>query len=60
MSFGLKNTGATYEILVNKMFKKQIGKTMEIYIDEMVVKYQKLRTVFKILKKHSISWISST
>lgn len=25
MSFGLKNTGATYQQLVNRMFKQQIG-----------------------------------
>ncbi|KAI5317410.1 hypothetical protein L3X38_037117 [Prunus dulcis] len=31
MPFGLKNAGATYQRLVNKIFKKQIGKTMEAY-----------------------------
>ena len=38
MSFDLKNAGATYQRMVTKMFKGQIGKTMEIYIDDMVVK----------------------
>uniref|UniRef100_A0A2N9EPU0 RNase H type-1 domain-containing protein n=1 Tax=Fagus sylvatica TaxID=28930 RepID=A0A2N9EPU0_FAGSY len=38
MPFGLKNAGATYQRMVTKMFKDQIGKTMEIYIDDMVVK----------------------
>ncbi|XP_019233822.1 PREDICTED: uncharacterized protein LOC109214370 [Nicotiana attenuata] len=38
MPFGLKNAGATYQRLVNKMFVKQIGKTMEVYIDDMLVK----------------------
>ena len=38
MPFDLKNTGATYQRMVTKMFKDQIGKTMEIYIDDMVVK----------------------
>ena len=38
MSFGLKNAGATYQRMVTKMFKDLIGKTMEIYIDDMVVK----------------------
>ena len=37
MPFGLKNTGATYQRLVNKMFKEMIGKTMEVYIDDMLV-----------------------
>ena len=30
MLFGLKNAGATYQHLVNVMFKEQIGKTMEV------------------------------
>ncbi|XP_019251114.1 PREDICTED: uncharacterized protein LOC109230032 [Nicotiana attenuata] len=38
MPFGLKNAGATYQRLVNKMFERQIGKTMEVYIDDMLVK----------------------
>ena len=38
MSFGLRNAGATYQHLVNAMFKNLIGDTMEVYIDDMVVK----------------------
>ena len=38
MPFGLKNTGATYQRLVNKMFSKQIGRNMEVYVDDMLVK----------------------
>ena len=38
MPFGLKNTGVTYQRLVNKMFQKQIGASMEVYIDDMLVK----------------------
>ena len=38
MPFGLKNAGATYQRLVNKMFQKQIGTSMEVYIDDMLVK----------------------
>ena len=38
MSFGHNNTGATYQRLVNRMFQKQIGATMEVYIDDMLVK----------------------
>ena len=38
MPFGLKNAGATYQRLVNRMFKKQIDTTMEVYIDDMLVK----------------------
>ena len=38
MPFGLKNARATYYRLVNKMFQKQIGTSMEVYIDDMLVK----------------------
>ena len=38
MPFGLKNVGATYQRLVNKMFQKQIGTSMEVYIYDMLVK----------------------
>ena len=36
--FGLKNAGATYQRLVNKMFSKQIRRNMEVYVDDMLVK----------------------
>ena len=38
MPFGLKNVGATYQRLVNKMFNKKIGRNMEAYVDDMLVK----------------------
>ena len=38
MPFGLKNAGATYQRLVDRMFQKQIGASMEVYIDDMLVK----------------------
>ncbi|CAL8167912.1 unnamed protein product [Prunus armeniaca] len=41
MPFGLKNAGATYQRLVNKIFKEQIGKTMGVYMDDMLVKAPK-------------------
>ena len=41
MPFKLKNAGATYQRLVNKMFQKQIGTSMEVYIDDMLVKSMK-------------------
>ena len=40
--FGLKNVGATYQRLVDKMFQKQIGASMEVYIDDMLVKLVKV------------------
>ena len=38
MPFGLKNTGATYQHLVNKVFADKIGQTMEVYVNDMLVK----------------------
>ncbi|XP_038679442.1 uncharacterized protein LOC119980719 [Tripterygium wilfordii] len=38
MPFELKNAGATYQRLVNKMFSKYLGDTMEVYIDDMLLK----------------------
>ena len=44
MSFGLKNAGATYQRLVNQVFNKQIGKNMEVYVDNMFVKTKEVKT----------------
>ena len=41
MSFGLKNAGATYHCLMNKIFNQQLSITMEVYIDDMLVKSRK-------------------
>ena len=38
MPFGLKNAGATYQRMVTTMFGNQIGKIVEVYIDDMLVK----------------------
>ena len=41
MSFGLKNAGATYQRLMNKMFAHQIERNVQVYVDDMLVKSQK-------------------
>ena len=38
MPFGLKNVGSTYQRIKTRMFESLLGKNIEIYIDEMVVK----------------------
>ena len=38
MPFGLKNIGATYQRLVNNMFSKKIGRNMEMYVNDMLIK----------------------
>jgi hypothetical protein len=38
MHFRFKNVGTTYQRMVNKIFKNQLGKIMEGYIDDMLVK----------------------
>ena len=59
MLFGLINARATYQILVNMIFKEQIGKTMKVYVDDMLVKSKEacdhikhLGEMFKILRKY--------
>ena len=61
MSFGLKNVGATYQRLVNKMFSQQIGRNMEVYVDDMLVKSKKelthldnMKETFATLKKYQM------
>ena len=55
MPFRLKNAGVTYQMLVNKMFKDLIRDTMEVYIDDMLVKSLKAVDQSPIWKKTSAS-----
>ncbi|CAL9001627.1 unnamed protein product [Prunus brigantina] len=61
MPFGLKNAGATYQRLVNSIFAPLIGNTMEVYVDDMLVKSRttdqhipNLSAVFTILKQYKM------
>ena len=38
MPFGLKNAGATFQRMVTEVFKPQIGRNMEVCVDDMIVK----------------------
>ena len=61
MPFGLKNAGATYQRMMTRMFRDKIGCTVEVYIDDMVVKSkQEIRRVedlqgtFEVLQRHKL------
>ena len=61
MPFGLKNTGATYQRLVTKMFKPLLGKTMEVYIVDMLIKSKEhpdhaghLQEAFELLQEYNM------
>ncbi|GKB62967.1 reverse transcriptase domain-containing protein [Tanacetum coccineum] len=38
MPFGLKNASATYQQLVDKAFDSQVGRNIEVYVDDLVIK----------------------
>ncbi|KAL0440322.1 UNVERIFIED_CONTAM: Retrovirus-related Pol polyprotein from transposon.6 [Sesamum latifolium] len=42
MPFGLKNAGTTYQRLLDLMFQEQLGRNMEVYIDDMLVKSRQM------------------
>jgi len=59
MPFGLKNAGAMYQRLVNKVFESLISKTMEVYVDDIITKSVKeadhvrdLEETFKLLRTY--------
>ena len=61
MLFGLKNAGATYQWMMTRMFRDKIRRTIEVYIDDMVVKRKHetqhiddLKGVFKVLRQHRL------
>jgi hypothetical protein len=52
MTFGLKNAGATYQRVMNYIFHKLIGRIVEMYIDDVVVKSKSYKEHLMDLKKH--------
>ena len=61
MPFGLKNAGSTYQRMMTRMFESQLVKSIEVYIDDMVVKSKvvskhvgDLENIFEFLRKHKL------
>ena len=51
MPFRLKNARATYQRLVNRIFRKQIGRNVEVFMDDMLVKSKEELTHLDDLKE---------
>ena len=61
MLFGLKNVGSTYQRMITRMVEPQLGKNIEIYVDDMVVKSKMvtkhlgdLGDIFDVLRRHKL------
>ena len=61
MPFGVKNAGSTNQRMMTRMFKSQLGKNIEIYIDDMVVKSKvvsehlgDLGDILEVLRKYKL------
>ena len=61
MSFSLKNVGATYQRLMNKLFTHQIRRNVQVFVDDMLVKSRKednhlddLRETFDTLRSYNM------
>ncbi|XP_065633577.1 uncharacterized protein LOC136069222 [Quercus suber] len=61
MPFGLKNAGSTYQRMMTRIFEPQLGRNIEIYIDDMMVKrkvvaehVKDLESTFEVLRKYKL------
>ena len=61
MPFGLKNARSTYQRMMTKMFEPQLGKNIEVYINDIVVKSKEvsdhvedLGSIFETLREHKL------
>ena len=51
MPFGLKNAGATYQRMATTILHDMIGKEVEVYVDDMMVKSPSRESHFEVLDK---------
>ena len=61
MPFSLKNVGSTYQRMMTKMFEPQLSRSIEVYINDVVVKskvvsehVEDLANIFEILRRHKL------
>ena len=61
MPFGLKNAGSTYQRMMIRMFEPRLGKNIEIYVNDMVVKskvvtehLEDFGDIFDVLRRHKL------
>lgn len=61
MTFGLLNAGATYQRMMNFVFRRQLGRSMEVYVDDMIVKSMSVRDhlddledCFETIREHKL------
>ena len=64
MPFGLKNVGATYQGMMSRTFESMLGKFMDAYINDMLVKSKSsedhlthLREAFQLMRLHYM-WLN--
>ena len=50
MPFGLKNAGATYQRMIQTCLEKQIGKTVEVYVDNVIIKTKNVESLMDDLR----------
>ena len=51
MPFGLKNAGATYQRCMQECLKDQIGRNIQVYVDDIVIKTRKSKTLIDDLRE---------
>ncbi|XP_057803529.1 uncharacterized protein LOC131018847 [Salvia miltiorrhiza] len=61
MSFGLKNAGATYQRMMDRIFKDQLKENVSVYVDDMLVRSAEARThaddleeIFSVVRRHKL------
>ena len=61
MPFGLKNASAMYQRLMNKIFAHQIGRNVQVYVDDMLLKSRReddhldgLKETFDTLRSYNM------